>query len=59
MIRSRCCKGEVDVYDAGEGVSFYSCCICLMACDTLSLWTLIREYRDDTGRKTEAKGIAR
>ncbi len=55
MMRSRCCKGEVDVYDACEGLSFYSCCICLRACDTVSTWNLDRYCHDDAGREAEIK----
>ena len=36
MIISRCCKASVRIRHANEGVSYYECCQCDMATDTIN-----------------------
>jgi hypothetical protein len=35
MFKSRCCKEEVEVICANEGVQYYVCDHCHVACDTI------------------------
>ena len=50
MIISRCCKKPVYVlYD------YYVCDACDLACDTLNIGRLLRDFSDDTRGTTETK----
>lgn len=56
MVKSRCCKAQVDVYCANEGTCFYICCHCGRACDTISERDHYGWALDDAGGEAEVEG---
>lgn len=55
MIISRYCKGKVYVYCANEGMSFYVCKTCQIACDTVMALGMENDSHVEHGREAEAK----
>lgn len=57
MVVSRCHKAPVWVYCGNEGTSFYVCCHCDRACDTMDGSLLHGELTDEPRIKTEAERV--
>jgi hypothetical protein len=58
MIKSRCCKAPVRICYGNEGVSYYECCQCDLATDTISVTDHKRVIEHDTRREANTQEYA-
>jgi hypothetical protein len=56
MVISRCCKKGVYVNCTSEGTSFYVCCRCDNACDTIAEGRSLGGTQYDARREAEIEG---